>query len=80
MGGESEEAVETAGVRVVEVAMGTAAAEGWMAAAEGWTARVRAAMVRALGEVGTATAAARAVAVATKAVMAEAGVEGERHS
>ena len=47
MEGESEEAVETAGVRVAEVVMGTAAAEGWTAAAEGWTAWVRAAMVRA---------------------------------
>ena len=57
MGGESEEAVETAGVRVVEVEMGTAEVAMETAAAEGWTARVRAAMVRALGEAGTATAA-----------------------
>ena len=39
MGGESEEAVETAGVRVVEVAMGTAAAEGWTPVADLITAK-----------------------------------------
>ena len=53
-----EEAVETAGVGVVEVEMGTAEVAMVTAVAEGRMARVRAAMAMAVGEMGMATAAA----------------------